>query len=47
MKMFSSHDWPDSDCIQILSNVRKAMASNSRVLVRKSHLNFDCDIRKA
>ena len=40
MKTFSSHDWPDADCIKILSGVRKAMAPHSRVLVRKSHSNF-------
>ena len=42
MKTFSSHDWPDADAIKILSNVRKAMAPHSRVLVRKSHPNFVC-----
>ena len=42
MKTFSSHDWPDDDCIKILSGVRKAMAPHSRVLVRKSHSNFVC-----
>jgi hypothetical protein len=42
MKTFSSHDWPDDDCIKILSGVRKAMAPHSRVLVRKSHSNFLC-----
>jgi len=40
MKMLSSHDWPDADCITILSGVRKAMAPHSRVLVRKLHSNF-------
>ena len=40
MKTFSSHDWPDADCIKILSGVKKAMAPHSRVLVRKSHSNF-------
>lgn len=30
------HDWPDADSIEILSNVRKAMAPYSRVLVRTS-----------
>jgi hypothetical protein len=39
-KTFSSHDWPDDDCIKILSGVRKAMAPHSRLLVRKSHFNF-------
>ncbi|KAF8815777.1 S-adenosyl-L-methionine-dependent methyltransferase [Phlegmacium glaucopus] len=29
------HDWPDADCIQILSNVRKAMAPHSRILVQE------------
>ena len=42
MKTFSSHDWPDDDCIKILSGVRKAMAPHSCVLVRKSHSNFVC-----
>jgi hypothetical protein len=41
-KTFSSHDWPDDDCIKILSGVRKAMAPHSRLLVRKSHFNFVC-----
>ena len=40
MKIFSSHDWPDADCIKILSGVKKAMAPHSRVLVRKSYSNF-------
>ena len=38
--MFSSHDWPDADCIKILSGVKKAMAPHSRVLVRKPYSNF-------
>jgi hypothetical protein len=42
MKTFSSHDWPDADCIKILSGIRKAMAPHSRVLVRKSHSNIVC-----
>ncbi|KAF8164770.1 S-adenosyl-L-methionine-dependent methyltransferase [Crassisporium funariophilum] len=29
------HDWPDADCIQILTGVRKAMAPHSRVLVQE------------
>ena len=37
---FSSHDWPDADCVKILSGVKKAMAPHSRVLVRKSYSNF-------
>ena len=45
MKTFSSHDWPDADAIKILSNVRKAMAPHSRVLVRKSHPDFVCASR--
>ena len=35
-----SHDWPDADSIKILSNVKKAMAPHSRVLVRKSYSIF-------
>ena len=41
-KTFSSHNWPDDDCVKILSGVRKAMAPHSRVLVRMSHSNFLC-----
>ena len=40
--MISSHDWPNDDCIKILSGVRKAMAPHSRVLVRKSRSNVLC-----
>ena len=40
MEMFSSHDWPDADCIKILSAVKKAMAPHSRVLIRKSYSIF-------
>jgi len=29
------HDWPDADCIKILSGVKKAMAPHSRVLVQE------------
>jgi len=29
------HNWPDADCIQILSNLRKVMAPYSRVLVQE------------
>jgi hypothetical protein len=42
MKTFFSHDWPDADCIKILSGVKKAMAPHSRVLVRKLPSNFFC-----
>ena len=44
--MFSSHNWPDADCIKILSGVKKAMAPHSRVLVRKSHSNFTSENKK-
>ena len=40
MKMPSSHDWADADCIKILSGVKKAMAPHSRVLIRKSYITF-------
>ena len=40
MKTFSSHDWPDAECIKILSGIKKAMGPHSRVLVRKSYYNF-------
>ena len=46
MKMFSSHNWPDADCIKILSGVKKAMAPHSRVLVRKSYSNFSLENKK-
>ncbi|KAF9544584.1 S-adenosyl-L-methionine-dependent methyltransferase [Agrocybe pediades] len=29
------HDWPDADCIKILSNIRDAMGPNSRILVQE------------
>ena len=47
MKIFSSHNWPDADCIKILSSVKKAMAPHSRVLIRKSYFsNFTSKINK-
>ena len=46
MKTFSSHDWPDADCIKILSGVKKAMAPHSRVLVRKSYSNCTWEKKK-
>lgn len=30
----SSHDWQDSQCLEILRNLRKAMGPHSRVLIR-------------
>ncbi|KAF9496922.1 S-adenosyl-L-methionine-dependent methyltransferase [Pleurotus eryngii] len=29
------HDWPDAECVKILSNVRKAMKPTSRVLIHE------------
>ncbi|KAF9014286.1 S-adenosyl-L-methionine-dependent methyltransferase [Cyathus striatus] len=29
------HDWPNSECLKILENVRKSMAQGSRLLIRK------------
>ena len=46
MKMFSSHDWPDPECIKIFSDVKKAMAPHSRVLVRKSYSDFTSEEKK-
>ena len=34
MKCFSSHDWPDHDCVTILRGVRDALKPTSRVLIR-------------
>lgn len=30
----SRHDWPSTECVKILSNVRAAMKPSSRVLIR-------------
>ena len=46
MIIFSSHDWPDADCIKILSGIKKAMAPHSRVLVRKPFFNFTLENNK-
>jgi len=34
MKRYSSHDWPDHDCVKILRGVRDALKPTSRVLIR-------------
>ena len=44
--MPSSHNWPDADCIKILSGIKKAMAPHSRVLLRKSYSNFTSGKKK-
>ncbi|TFK36164.1 S-adenosyl-L-methionine-dependent methyltransferase [Crucibulum laeve] len=34
------HDWPDADCIKILSGVKKAMAPHSRVMIHEYILQY-------
>ncbi|KAG6809034.1 hypothetical protein H0H92_001866 [Tricholoma furcatifolium] len=35
-----THDWPDTQCIQILRNVRSALKANSRVLIQEYVLQY-------
>lgn len=33
------HDWPDEDCVRILSALRAAMSSRSRILIGQVYLS--------
>lgn len=40
LKVFTRHDWPDTECVLILKNIRKAMKPGSRVIIRSYYLPY-------